>query len=223
MKILSVEDEEAICHTLKLNLETEGFVVDFVLSGEAALRLVNGRNYDLIILDYNLPAKNGLEVCSEIRDSEITTPIIMLSVNSETATKVKLLNIGADDYLTKPFSFEELLARIRALLRRPSKIKDEKFEIADLTLDIKKHTVKKNGQDIHLTRKEFALLAYLLKNRGLVMSRGMILEHVWDMNADPFSNTIESHIVSIRKKIKDTDSNGSIIKTISGLGYKISD
>ncbi len=222
MKILIIDDEKEICQMLKSNLKTESFIVDWVLSGEDGLSLINKNNYDLIILDYNLPAKNGEEVCQEIRSKKITTPIIILSVNTETAIKVKTLNVGADDYLTKPFSFEELLARIRALLRRPKKISTEQLKVADLILDTKKYTVQRKGKDIKLTKKEFSLLEYLLRNKGIVLSRGMILEHVWDMNADPFSNTIESHIVSLRRKIKDAKEN-KIVHTISGRGYKIED
>jgi DNA-binding response OmpR family regulator len=158
MKILIIDDEKEICQMLKTNLEAEGFVVDFVLSGEAGLELVGDSNYDLIILDYNLPAKSGSDVCGEIRSKNITTPIIILSVNPETTIKVQTLNVGADDYLTKPFSFEELLARMRALLRRPKKIKDEKLTISDLILDVKKHTVEKGKKDIHLTKKNLRYL-----------------------------------------------------------------
>jgi len=222
MKILIIDDEKEICQVLKANLETESFVVDWVLSGEEGLSLIKKNNYDLIILDYNLPIKNGQEVCREIRGKKITTPIIMLSVNTETAIKVETLNVGADDYLTKPFSFEELLARMRALLRRPEKIADEQLKISDLILDTRKYTVTKGAESIKLTKKEFSLLEYLLRNKGIVLSRGMILENVWDMNADPFSNTIESHIVSLRKKIKDTGKD-RIIQTVSGRGYKIND
>lgn len=223
MKILIIDDEKEICDSLKKKLETEHFIVDFSLRGEEGQMKAMTRKYDLIVLDYNLPDKNGLEVCKELRKQKVKTPIIMLSVNSETSTKVELINIGADDYLTKPFSFDELLARARALLRRPEKINSNIIKIRDLSLDTVKHKVIRGEKEVYLTKKEFALLQYLMKNKGTVLSRGMILEQVWDMNADPFSNTIESHIVSVRKKIMDNDSENRIIKTFSGLGYKVDD
>lgn len=146
----------------------------------------------------------------------------MLSVKSEMITKVDLLNRGADDYLTKPFSLEELLARIRALLRRPSSLSSEVLNIDDLTIDIKGHKVTRGTKEIYLTRKEFMLLEYLIKNKGAVVSRGILIEHVWDMNVDPFSNTIESHILNIRKKIS-SKGRRDLIQTIPGVGYKIQD
>jgi DNA-binding response OmpR family regulator len=142
-----------------------------------------------------------------------------LSVKSETSNKVAFLNAGADDYLTKPFSFEELIARIRALLRRPQEIQSDILEIGGLELDSKRHIVKRDGEEIYLTRKEFLLLEYLMKNQGTVLSRGMILEHVWDMNADPFSNTIETHIMTLRKKL-DHERQSRLIQTVPGIGYK---
>lgn len=144
----------------------------------------------------------------------------MLSVKSETLTKVDILNIGADDYLTKPYSFEELLARVKALLRRPKQIEDEVLKVDDLILDVRKHLVKRGKREIYLTRKQFMLLEYLMKNQGMVVSRGIIMEHVWDMNADLFSNTIETHISTLRRKI-DSPKDRKLIYTISGRGYKI--
>ncbi len=166
-----------------------------------------------------LPYKEGLEVCRELRRQSVRTPIIGLSVKSETVNKVAFLNAGADDYLTKPFSFEELTARIRALLRRPKDVLSETIEVCGLELDSKRHIVKKDHKEIYLTRKEFLLLEYLMKNQGTVLSRGMILEHVWDMNADPFSNTIETHIMTLRRKI-DTKRGIRLIHTIPGIGYR---
>lgn len=220
MRILVVEDEKKVADFLKIGLEAECFVVDLSEDGEKGLYLARTNDYDLIILDNVLPNKTGKEICEEVRKDGKTTPIIMLSIKSESATKVDLLNAGADDYLSKPFSFEELLARIRALLRRPKKIESEIFKIDDLSVDVKKHLVRRGKKDIYLTKKEFLLLVYLLKNQGIVISRGMLIEHVWDMNADPFSNTIESHILNLRKKI-DLKSKKKLIYTISGRGYKI--
>jgi DNA-binding response OmpR family regulator len=221
MRILIIEDSKEITNFLKLSLEGEQFVVDVAEDGERGSFWARTNDYDLIILDNILPKKTGLEVCEEIRKSGKTMPIIVLSVRSETLTKIQLLNAGADDYLIKPFSFEELLARIRALLRRPKVIESEILQVDDLTLDTKKCLVKRGKkEEIYLTRKEFMLLEYLLKNSGSVLSRGMIMEHVWDMNVDPFSNTIESHILSLRRKI-DSPGRKKLIHTVSGRGYKI--
>lgn len=221
MRILVVEDEKEIADFLGVSLEAEAFAVDIAEDGEKGSYLGRTNDYDLIILDNILPKKIGLQVCDEIRKSNKSVPILILSVKSEITTKVELLNAGADDYLIKPFSLEELLARVRALLRRPKQVESETFEIDDLTLDSKKHTVKRGKKDIYLTRKEFMLLEYLLKNEEVVVSRGMIMEHVWDMHVDPFSNTIESHILSLRKKI-DMPSKTKLIHTVPGIGYRLS-
>ncbi len=220
MKILVIEDEKEIRTFLKKSLEAECFVVDTAEDGEEGARLAISKNYDLITLDYSMPKMNGLEALEKIRKEKKNVPILMLSVKSETTTKVDLLNAGADDYLTKPFSLDELMARTRALLRRPKDTKEEILKIDDLVLDVGKHLVKRGDREIRLAKKEFVLLNYLLKNKGLVLSRGMIMEHVWDMTADPFSNTIESHIMSLRKKI-DLPNKKKLIHTISGRGYKI--
>lgn len=220
MRILLVEDSKEIINFLKPSLEAEHFAVDVAEDGEKGSFLGRTNDYDLIILDIILPKKSGLEVCREIREKGKTAPIIVLSVKSETVTKVELLNAGADDYLIKPFSLEELLARIRALLRRPKQIKGDILEIDDLILDTKRCSVKRGKKEIHLTRKEFMLLEYLLRNMGIVLSRGMIMEHVWDMNVDPFSNTIESHILSLRRKM-DFPGKKKLIHTVSGRGYKL--
>lgn len=221
MHILIVEDEREINDFLRVSLEAECFAVDTAFDGDRGSYLGRTNEYDLIILDNVLPIKEGREACKEIRESGKTTPIIMLSVKSETVTKVDLLNAGADDYMTKPFSLEELLARMRALLRRPKQIESEVLSLEDLIVDIKRHMVKRGGREVYLTRKEFVLLTYLLKNAGAAMSRGMIMEHVWDMNIDPFSNTLESHILSLRKKI-DVKSKKKLIRTVPGIGYKVS-
>lgn len=221
MKILVIEDEKGIREFLKLGLESEYFAVDTAEDGETGSTLARSNNYDLIILDNVLPKKLGLEICKEIRSRQKTVPIIILSVLSETTKKVDLLTSGADDYLTKPFSFEELLARIRALLRRPQELKGEILQIDNLTLDTIQHLVKCDEKEIYLTRKEFELLEYLMRNQEKVLSRGMIMEHVWDMNADPFSNTIETHILNLRRKI-DRNGKNKLIHTLPGSGYRMS-
>ncbi|MFT7506911.1 MAG: DNA-binding response OmpR family regulator [Acidimicrobiales bacterium] len=220
MRVLVVEDEEKIRIFLKKSLEAECFAVDAVSDGNEGLELALLNEYDIILLDNVLPNKTGLEICSDIRHAGKMVPIIMLSVRSETDIKVRALNAGADDYLTKPFSFEELVARVHALLRRPAILEEEILTISDVTLDTKQHVVTRRKEEIKLTRKEFMLLEYLMKNEGIVLSRGMLMEHVWDMNADPFSNTIESHILSLRRKLGHTKRN-DLIQTVPGRGYKI--
>ncbi|MCK4540466.1 response regulator transcription factor [Candidatus Parcubacteria bacterium] len=220
MRALIVEDEKDICSFLKKSLESECYVVDTALDGEKGLKLIQTNSYDIVVLDNNMPKKTGLEVCQELRAEGNNVPILMLSVQSETTTKVDLLNAGADDYLTKPFSIDELNARIKALLRRPKEMESENLQIDDLFLDLSRHIVKRGEKEIYLTKKEFILLKYLLKNKGIVLSRSMIMEHVWDMSIDPFSNTIESHIMSLRKKL-DLPKRKKLIHTVSGRGYKI--
>lgn len=220
MKILVVENEKIIRDFLKKSLEAESFVVDTAENGERGFYLARTNEHDVVILDDILPKKTGLEICRELRLSSIHTPILILSIRSEIATKTELLDAGADDYLVKPFSLEELLARLRALLRRPKIIQSETLQIDDIIVDTKKHTVRRGKKEIYLTRKEFMLLEYLLRNKDIPVSRGMIMEHVWDMRVDPFSNTIESHILSLRKKV-DLSGKKKAIHTIPGIGYKI--
>lgn len=205
MRILVVEDDKQIRDFLKASLSAEAFAVDIAVDGEEGSRLARTNDYDLIVLDNGLPKKNGLEVCKEVRAAGKTVPILVLSVMSESDTKTELLNAGADDYLSKPFHLDELLARIRALLRRPAQIENEILQVDGIVLDTKQQVVTREGKEVHLTTKEFALLHYLMRNKGTVLSRAMILEHVWDMNADPFSNTIESHINSLRHKLSVGD------------------
>ena len=220
MRILIVEDEEGIAAFLKAGLESEYFAVDVAEDGEKGSYLARTNDYDIIVLDNMLPKKNGSEVCEDIRKQGKNTPIIMLSARSELGVKVDLLNKGADDYLTKPFSLEELIARIRALLRRPVAVSSEILQVDDLVMDTKRHITKRGDKELYLTRKEFMLLELLMKKKGSVVSRGSIMEHVWDMNVDPFSNTIESHILNIRKKIASKGKK-DLVYTLPGIGYKI--
>ncbi|MDQ3076737.1 MAG: response regulator transcription factor [bacterium] len=220
MRILLIEDDQDISNSLKVSFEAESFTVDIAVDGYSGSYIARTNEYDLIILDLALPKKNGWDVCNEIRTAHKTTPIIMLSVVSDTQEKIRLLNCGADDYLTKPFSFRELLARTRALLRRPAHMAHEIVQVDDLILDSMKQKVIRGKETIYLTRKEFSLLEYLMRHKGLVVSRGMIMEHVWNAESDPFSNTIEAHILNVRKKV-DRIKRRRLIHTIPGRGYKI--
>jgi len=220
MRILVVDDEEAVRLMLEQSLKAESFAVDTASDGEKGSYLARTNDYDLIVLDNRLPFKDGRSVCAEIRQAGKTMPIIIVSVLSEALTKVDLLNAGADDYMIKPFSFQELMARIRALLRRPAVLESEVLKLDTLTLNTKSHLVERGDTGVYLTRKEYMLLEYMLRNQGAVLSRGMLMEHVWDMNIDPFSNTIESHILSLRRKI-DTAGETKLIHTVPGRGYKM--
>jgi DNA-binding response OmpR family regulator len=221
MRVLIIEDNKEISDFLKVGLESEGFAVDVISDGEKGSFTARTNEYDLILLDNVLPKKGGLQICKEIREAGKKTPIIMLSVRSEIGDKVNLLANGADDYMTKPFSFEELRARMRAVLRRPTITAHNILTIDDLILDPNRQEVRRGKRDIYLTRKEFSLLEYLLQNRGNVVSRGMIMEHVWNLDGDPFSNTIEAHIFNLRKKI-DKPKNKKLIHNVPGRGYKVS-
>jgi DNA-binding response OmpR family regulator len=218
MKILIIEDEKDIGIFLKTSLEKASFAVDWEETGEKGLFSASTTDYDLIILDLNLPDTNGLDVCKKIRMERKNTPILILTVNSEISSKVELLNAGADDYLTKPFSVSEAIARIKALLRRPKEIIRPKIGSEDLILNEENQSVIKNSKEIYLTRKEFMLLEYFIRNKGRVLSRGEIIEHVWDSDADIFSNTIETHVLNLRKKI-NKNSHHQLIRTCSGRGY----
>lgn len=219
MRILIIEDDADIRASLSMALKTANYAVDTATDGEKGYFLAATNDYDLIILDYNLPKLNGREIIQKLREEEKSVPILMLTVHDGTNDKVDLLNLGADDYLTKPFALSELLARIKAILRRPETWQNRILKIGDLELDPDKFLVTKNGQRVALPSKEFALLEYLLQNKGQIMSRQEIMEHVWDENANPFSNTIEAHISNLRKKLESEEK--KLIFTVSNRGYKI--
>jgi two-component system OmpR family response regulator len=221
MRILLLEDEKDIASFIMNGLRAERFAVDWADTGEKGLMWAKVNEYDLGIFDIKLPgAQNGLQVCKTIRERGKAFPIIMLSVTGDVATKIEALNLGADDYLAKPFSLAELLARVHALMRRERKITGPKLLVGDLLMDTRAHTVARGGKDIPLNRKEFALLEYLMRNPGTTLTRAMILEHVWDMNADPFTNTVDVHIRFLREKI-DVGWRKKLLKTVHGFGYKI--
>ncbi|MFA6995024.1 MAG: response regulator transcription factor [Patescibacteria group bacterium] len=220
MKILIIDDEPAIVQFLKNGLEANMYGVETAEDGERGAFLGRTGNYDLIILDYNLPKLNGAEVLSEIRREKKHIPVLMITVKSEIKDKTEIFSRGADDYLTKPFLFEELLLRIRALLKRPAKTEGDFFKIDNLTLNTLSKIIRRDGREVYLTRREFALLEYLMANRGQIISRNQILEHVWDYNADPFSNSIETHMASLRRKL-NINKNRNLIHTFTGRGYKL--
>ena len=220
MRILIIDDDRDLAETLREILIAEFYAVDIATDGNNGSFMARTNDYDLVIVDYVLPGQTGAEVIAEIRQENKDLPIIMMTVRTELETKLDIFNLGADDYITKPFLFEEFLARVRAVLKRPPTAQKQILRIADLIVNVDRHSVRRGRQDIYLTRKELALLEYLLKNRGQILSRPLILEHVWDINADPFSNTIESHILNLRRKI-NIAGKPELIHTISGRGYKI--
>ncbi len=220
MRILVIEDEEKMASFLKISLEAECFAVDITTDGEKGIYYGRSNEYDLVILNSTLPEKNGIEICRRLRNCGKTMPILVTSIKNQIAEKIELLNAGADDYLTKPFILEELLAHMRALLRRKPAIQEEIISFGDIVVDSKKCIVLRKGKNIALTRKEFTLLRYLIQNSEIVLSKAKILEHVWDMSIDIFSHTVESHILSLRKKLNDQGKT-KIIHTIPGRGYKI--
>ncbi len=221
MKILVVEDEERVAHFIQKGLREEGHAVDTAADGEDGGFLAEVNDYDLVILDIMLPKKNGIMVCREMRDRGINTPVLMLTARDSVEDRVRGLDAGADDYLVKPFAFEELLARVRALLRRQSDSKTPILSIADLELNPISRSVSRDGVPIRLTTKEYALLEYMLRNPDKVLSRTLIGEHVWDMNFDPESNVIDVYVSHLRTKV-DKKHAVSLIHTMRGQGYMLS-
>ncbi|MDP2708827.1 MAG: response regulator transcription factor [bacterium] len=221
MRILIIEDEESLAKLIKDGLESEGFAADYVLDGEAGQSRVElcHNDYDLILLDLMLPKKNGLEICKFARENKIATPILMLTAKDGADDIINGLNVGADDYLVKPFSFKVLLARIRAILRRPKTALPIKLQVKNLVLDTTAKKFFKNDQEIKLTLKEFNLLEYLMRNPGRVLNREQILSNIWDFSFDSFSNVVDVHITNLRKKLGDKS--GDIIKTVHGVGYQL--
>lgn len=223
MKILLIEDEVGIANFISEGLKLEKYTVDISHEGYEGLDMALVREYDLIILDLMLPDMDGLDICKELRRSQINTPILMLTAKNTIDDKISGLDIGADDYLTKPFDLDELLARIRALLRRGQKnVTGNIISVGSLTLNTKTHEVRRGNRKIELTNKEFKLLEYLMRKPNEVISRNDILDHVWDNDTDSFSNTVEVHIRYLRQKI-DGKFAKKMIKTIRGYGYKITE
>jgi DNA-binding response OmpR family regulator len=221
MRILLVEDEKGIASFIKKGLEEELYTIDVAREGDEGLLFAVSNPYDLIILDIMLPGINGIEVCKKIRKKGINTPIMMLTARDLVSDKVLGLDSGADDYLTKPFLFEEFLARIRALLRRKTtEIEELKFK--NLRIDVRSHRAYIGDKELAFRPKEFAILEYLLRNRGRVLSRTQILENIWGYNFDPATNIVDVHIKSLREKIGQI-SEVEYIRTVRGIGYSIDD
>lgn len=218
MRLLVVEDEKKVAGFIKKGLEEEGYAVDVALDGEFGLTMAYDGIHDLIILDINLPGMDGLSVLRELRGRKVSTPVLLLTVRANIEDKVLGLDSGADDYLTKPFAFQELVARVRALLRRRADAKHPVLQLADLTLDPARRVVFRGDQKVDLTTKEYALLDYFMRNKGRVLTRTMIAEHVWDYDFDPETNVIDVYVNYLRRKI-DSNSEQKLIHTVRGVGY----
>jgi heavy metal response regulator len=218
MRLLVVEDERKVVSFIKKGLEEEGYAVDQASDGETGLMMGLDGVHDLIILDVNLPRMDGLSVLQTLRKKKITTPVLLLTVRAAIEDKVLGLDAGADDYLTKPFAFQELLARVRALLRRKAEAEPPLLQVADLKLDPARRLVSRGESKVELTAKEFALLDYFMRNPGRVLTRTMIAEHVWDYDFDPMTNVIDVYVNYLRKKI-DAGREPKLIHTVRGVGY----
>lgn len=222
MRILVVEDQEKLAKLIKDGLRKGGYAVDYLTDGKSAQRRieVNHQDYDLIILDLMLPNKSGLEICREIRQFNIATPILVLTAKNDLDSKVTLFNAGADDYLVKPFEFEELLGRIRAITRRPKEVLPTELKVSDITLDPASQKVFRGGKEIVFTLKEFRILEYLMRHPNKVLPREDIISNIWDFDYDSFSNVLDVFINKIRSKI-DKDRASKLIETVRGVGYKL--
>ncbi len=222
MRILLVEDEKQIADFIKRGLKEENYAVDVAGDAEQGMYLAEINTYDLMIFDIMLPDKDGISMCRELRAKKVNAPVLMLTARGAVKDKVAGLNAGADDYLTKPFSFEELLARVRVLLRRQHAEKTPVFKLADMELDQLRHEVKRAGKVIPLTSREYALLEYLMFNVRQVVSRSMISEHVWNEEFDSMTNVIDVHVQHLRNKI-DKDFKVKLLHTVRGAGYILED
>jgi two-component system, OmpR family, response regulator len=222
MRVLVVEDEHKIANSIKRGLEQELFAVDVSYDGNDGLGLALNEEYDLIILDLMLPGINGINICKELRKNNNHTPVLILTAKGQISEKVEGLNSGADDYLTKPFAFEELLARVRALSRRPKENIGTVLKIGNLTLDTVNFEVKRDGKLVNLSNKEYSLLEYLMRNPNKILTKEQIINHVWDYDADILPNTVEVYIGYLRNKIDKGFKDGDLlIQTVRGFGYKM--
>ena len=221
MRILLAEDDGPLASFVSKGLQAENYLVDVAAAGDEAHAMITERGYDLIILDLNLPHLDGLQVLRKVRSNGSTsTPILVLTQRSEVQERVRCLDAGADDYLTKPFSFAELSARVRALLRRRGQLTESVLRVEDLVLDRVQRKVTRGGRIIELTPKEFSLLEYLMRNAGRRVTRAMIMEHVWNLAFDTMTNVVDVYINYLRKKV-DTSPERPLIQTIRGVGYQV--
>jgi heavy metal response regulator len=220
VRLLVVEDESKVASFIKKGLGEEGYAVDLAADGEAGLAMALERVHDLIILDIRLPKMDGLQVLRMLRQDKVTTPVLLLTVRATIEDKVLGLDAGADDYLTKPFAFQELVARVRALLRRRAEAEPAVLQVGDLSLDPARRTVVRGGVKIDLTAREFALLDYFMRNPGRVLTRTMIAEHVWDYSFDTSTNVIDVYVNYLRKKI-DAEREPKLLHTVRGVGYML--
>ncbi len=223
MRILVIEDEHKIANSIRKGLEQENFAVDAVYTGQDGLDYAVSEDYDAIIMDRMLPGIDGLTITQKIREKQIHTPILMLTARGQIEERVAGLDSGADDYLVKPFAFTELLARVRALTRRPKQVNGTVLVVGDVTLNPLTFEVKRGGVPIQLSGKEFALLEYLMRHPGNIISKDQIISHVWNYDADVLPNSVEVYIKHLRKKIDSFPNSTPLIKTVRGFGYKISD
>ncbi|MEK6598211.1 MAG: response regulator transcription factor [Gemmatimonadota bacterium] len=218
MKVLVVEDDRTVGEYVRRGLEEQLYQAELVDNGAEALDLISGGKYDLVVLDLRLPGMNGVEVVRTLRDRGIAVPILVLTAQDSVDTKVQALRAGADDYVTKPFAFEELLARVEALGRRPQQMRSPVFQVADLELDSALREVRRAGRRIDITPKEFTVLEYLIRHQGRVMSRTLITEYAWDYHFDPGTNIVDVVINRLRKKI-DHGHEPKLLHTVRGIGY----
>ena len=221
MRILVVEDEHKIANSIKKGLEQESFAVDVVYNGTDGFEFATSDEYDVIILDRLLPGLDGLEVCKNLREKQIHTPILMLTAKGQIEDRVEGLNSGADDYLVKPFAFAELLARVKALSRRPKNNIGQILTYEDLSLDTISFEVKREGREIKLSSKEFSLLEYLLRHKNKILTKDQIINHVWDYDSSVLPNSVEVYIRHLRNKIDIPFQGKNLIHTVRGFGYKI--
>jgi two-component system alkaline phosphatase synthesis response regulator PhoP len=221
-KILIIEDEESVLMALEIDLKIEGYAVSSAKDGVTGLNMAREVGYDLVILDIMLPEMNGFEVCKQLRQSGITTPVLMLTAKSQEIDKVLGLELGADDYVTKPFSPRELRARVNALLRRANQtqVQIEKYQFGNVEIDFKKYEAVKRGKVAYLTALEFSILHFLIKNKDQVVSRDSILDEVWGKDVFVYPRTVDTHIANLRKKIEDDPENPVYIIGVRGVGYK---
>ena len=220
MRVLVIDDDRRLCGIIKRGLLEEGYAIDVAYDGEEGEQLTEANPYDLIILDVMMPRKDGIEVCRDLRSNRVNTPILMLTAKDAVEDRVRGLDAGADDYLVKPFAFNELLARIRALLRREGTFKSPKLQVGDLALDTATREVRRGQRAIELTAKEYTIIEYFMRHPNMVITRTMIEEHAWDYEFDSISNLVDVYIRRLRRKIEG-DNEESLIQTVRGAGYRL--